>query len=93
MNSSYLICWKDFNLGLPVLPEKTHQVDNLRLLHQTERVDIISNPRPGERRQLNLLGGELRHVKGLAQHLGFNWFNVSLCLSSVHHQQVLLNVA
>merc|ERR1719432_247458 len=39
----HLICWKDFNLGLPVLP--------------------------GERRQLNLLGGELRHVKGLAQHL------------------------
>ena len=49
--------------------------------YQTERVDIISNPRPGERRQLDLLRGELRHVKSLAQHLGFNWFNVSLCLS------------
>merc|ERR1719370_2366537 len=39
----HLISWKDFNLGLSILP--------------------------GKRRKLNLLRGELGHVKGLAENL------------------------
>ena len=73
-NSFYLISWKDFNLSLSILPENTYWDDNHMLEQQIFHQRFVPTndlSKPGECRKLNLLRGELGHVKGLAENLEF----------------------
>ena len=72
----HLICWQDFYLGFPILPEKGlvkcwFMTFDVFFIIPFSKGNISNQNliKPGECGKFNLLRGELGHVEGLAENL------------------------